>query len=277
MVDKLTLGKKLMAHLKRRYHVPLPKQDRPVLETLIFAIFLENNSVEQAQENYDQLLAAFHDLNEIRVSSISELMQAFDGPSDAHWRAHRIRGVLQYVFEKHFEFAFEALRRKTLELAAKQLGKIRDLSPFVRNYTLNASLGTHVVPMDRLMTNAAVWLGLVNPGETPEQAAETLKSSVRKADVAAFCHELRCLAVDPLLVKSFEASNTAGAKAADPQTMIERLDALYKEAESAARRQKKSAPVRKSAGRPTDGRDRAASSKTARGESRGTASVRKKK
>ena len=63
----------------------------------------------------------------MRVSSITELAVVFDGLVSADWRAHRVRNVLQYVFEKHFEFAFEKLRRKTLELATKQLHKIRDL------------------------------------------------------------------------------------------------------------------------------------------------------
>ncbi len=128
------------------------------------------------------------------------------------------------------------LRRKTLELATKQLFKIRDLSPFDRNYTLQSALGTHVVPADRLMTNAAIWIGLAAPGETPEQAAETLKSAVRKADVPVFAHYLRCLSVDPRLVKAFEPGKQAAAHAADPQTMIERLETLFKEADSAAKK-----------------------------------------
>ena len=161
------------------------------METLLFAICLEDGSVEQAEEAYRGLLSAFHDLNELHVSSITELSQVFGVLPSADWRAHRVRQVLQYVFEKHFEFAFEGLRRKTLELATKQLFKIRDLSPFDRNYTLQSALGTHVIPVDQLMTNAAIWLGLAAPGETPEHAAETLKSAVRKADVPVFSHYLR--------------------------------------------------------------------------------------
>jgi endonuclease-3 len=153
---------------------------------------------------------------------------------DADWRAHRVRNSLQYVFEKHFEFAFEGLRRKTLELATKQLFKIRDLSPFVRNFALQNALETHVVPVDRLMTNASIWLGLVHAGESPEQAAESLKSTVRKVDVSVFSHYLRCLAVDPRLVRHFEPGKPAAAH--DPQTMIERLHALFKEGDAAARK-----------------------------------------
>jgi hypothetical protein len=263
-VDKLTLGKKLVSALKKRYHQPVPKFDRPVLETLLYAVCLEDASSAQADVAYERLWSAFHDLNELRVSSISELVtHVFAGMPDPDWRAHRVRNILQYVFEKHFEFAFEGLRRKTLELATKQLFKIRDLSPFVRNFALQNALETHVVPVDRLMTNAAVWLGLVAAGESPEQAAETLKSTVRKVDVTVFSHYLRCLAVDPRLTRYFEPGKSGAGSAHDPQTMIERLAALFKEGDAAARKSaKKSArpPVRGG-----DGHERSGGVKAARG------------
>jgi hypothetical protein len=277
MVDKLTLGKKLVTLLKKRYPIPPPHQERPVLETLLYAICLEDGSVEQAEAAFARLLSAFHDLNELRVSSITELALVFDGLPSADWRAHRVRNVLQYVFEKSFEFAFESLRRKTLELATKQLSKIRDLSPFDRNYTLQSALGTHVIPVDHLMTNAAIWLGLVAPGETPEHAAESLKSTVRKADVPVFAHYLRCLAVDPRLVKAFEPTKQSAAEAADPQTMVERLEALFKDAN--ARKAAKKPAAGRAAVRATDGRERpTAAAKSSRPrDGRGAASARKRK
>jgi endonuclease-3 len=276
MVDKLTLGKKLVTLLKKRYPAPSTHEERPVLETLLFAICLEDASVDQADEAYTRLLGAFHDLNELRVSSITELAVVFDGLVSADWRAHRVRNELQYVFEKHFEFAFESLRRKTLELATKQLHKIRDLSSFDRNYTLQTALGTHVVPADQSMTNASIWLGLAAPGETPEQAAETLKSAVRKADVPVFAHYLRCLAVDPRLVKAFEPGK-GSPPAADPQTMVERLEVLFKECDSAARKTGKKPTPGRGAVRAAEGRDRAGGAKARPRDSRGTSSVRKKR
>jgi hypothetical protein len=275
MVDKLTLGKKLVALLKKRYPSPPSHQERPVLETLLYAISLEDASLEQADAAYQKLLNAFHDLNELRVSSITELSTVFDGMLSADWRAHRVRNVLHYVFEKNFEFAFESLRRKTVELATKQLFKIRDLSPFDRNYTLQSALGTHVVPVDRLMTNAAIWMGLVAHGETPEHAAETLKSAVRKADVPVFAHYLRCLSVDARLVKAFEPGKHASAAVADPQTMIERLEALFKEADSAAKKAGKRLPPGRGSVRAVDGRERSKSARDSRGAASASAKKRK--
>jgi len=262
-VDKLTLGKKLVSALKKRYHEPVPKHERPVLETLLYAVCLEDASSAQADAAYERLWSAFHDLNELRVSSITELVHhVFEGMPDPDWRAHRVRNILQYVFEKHFEFAFEGLRRKTLELATKQLFKIRDLSPFVRNYALQTALETHIVPVDRLMTNASIWLGLVPANETPEQAAESLKSTARKVDVPVFSHYLRCLAVDPRLTRYFEPTKSASAASHDPQTMVERLAELYKEADAAARKAGKK--TARTGLRGGDGHERGAGLKPAR-------------
>jgi hypothetical protein len=261
-VDKLTLGKKLVSVLKKRYHQPVPKHERPVLETLLYAVCLEDASGAQADVAYERLWSAFHDLNELRVSSISELVtHVFSDMPDPDWRAHRVRNILQYVFEKHFEFAFEGLRRKTLELATKQLFKIRDLSPFVRNFALQNALETHVVPVDRLMTNASIWLGFVAAGESPEQAAESLKSTVRKVDVPVFSHYLRCLAVDPRLTRYFAPGKPAAAAAHDPQTMIERLQVLFREGDAAARKVGKAARGNVRGG---DGHDRSAGAKPSR-------------
>src|SRR4051812_38014867 len=96
--NKQAVAKKLMAALKKRYKTPLPKTDRPILEMMLYAVCLENATDEIAEEAFKKLGTHFHDLNEARVSSISELAVIFDG-EDAHRKALKIRSTLQYVFE----------------------------------------------------------------------------------------------------------------------------------------------------------------------------------
>lgn len=130
--DKHEVCRKVTLLLKRAYGGTPPKQELPVLETLLYAVCLENATPEQAGQVYARMLNAFHDLNEVRVSSISELVPVFSDQSDPEWRAARAKAALQYVFETNYAFDFESLRRKTAELAAKQLSKIPALSSFVR-------------------------------------------------------------------------------------------------------------------------------------------------
>lgn len=227
--DRAAILKKLLPAIKKQYKVVIPKQERPVLETMLFAICLEDASVEEAEQAIERMGREFPDLNEIRVSSISEIERAFVGLPRAEWRAFHVRCVLQYVFEKSFAFEFESLRKKTLELAQKQLAKIKQLSSFVRNYTLQTVIGAHQLPIDDSMARALVWLGLVPPNQDSEQMGETLKAVVRKAEVSQFCFSLRALATDKLVAEYFDPKKyPPPAEGHDGAAVNERLAELYK-------------------------------------------------
>lgn len=201
--DLQALCKKLVNLLKKHFKSAGHKKDRTVLETMLHAVCLENATADQADEADERLHSSFHDLNEIRVSTYSELSPVFAGLSDPDARAARVRAILQYVFEINFDFDFESLKRKTLELAEKQIQKIRFLTPFIHAYTLHSALGTHMVPVDDRMRDAAIWLGLALPGASTSDVADSLKPAILKADTATFCHYLRAFACDERFASTF--------------------------------------------------------------------------
>jgi endonuclease-3 len=259
--DRAAILKKLLPAIKKQYKVALPKHDRPVLETMLFAICLEDVSVEEAEGAFAKLGQEFPDLNEIRVSSISEIERAFAGLPRSEWRAFHVRSVLQYVFEKSFAFEFEGLRKKTLELAQKQLAKIKNLSSFVRGYTLHTVIGAHQIPVDESSARALVWLGLVPPNQDPEQMGETMKAVVRKAEVPQFCFSLRCLATDKVVQDFFDPQKfPPPAEGHDGAAVTERLSELYKAATS---KSKAKAPAAAKAAEPKAGAKKVAAKSTA--------------
>ena len=226
--EKQAICKKLITLLKKRYSATLPKYDRPVLETILHAICLENTTNSQADEVFDSLLGGFHDLNEIRVSTISELESLFHSVGDAEWRAYRIRSVLQYVFDKEYCFDLDSLKKKTLEQAQKQLTRTKALTPFVINHTLQVVLGSHVLPVDEKVLNASKWLGLLPAEESIETASDNLKSSVRKADVPLFSHLLRCLSTDEELAADFNLlKNPLPEDGVDLTQAASRMEAMF--------------------------------------------------
>ena len=199
--DRQELAKKLTPVLRKEYGPPPPEADRPVLETLIFSVLLEDLPLETAERAYENLTGTFFDLNEIRVSTISEIAATLKGLPRPELRSHRIRTVLQTVFEDGYTFTLEPIRKKTLDQGQKALENIRDLSTFSRQYTLQHALSGHAVPVDGTTGRAAVWLGLAEgdaaSGEVDENAiADALKSAIRKADAAEFNHLLRSFATD---------------------------------------------------------------------------------
>lgn len=231
--DRAAILKKLLPAIKKQYKVVVPKHDRPVLETMLYAICLEDVSVDEAELAFERLGKEFPDLNEIRVSSISEIERAFLGLPRAEWRAFHVRSVLQYVFEKSFAFEFESLRKKTLELAQKQLAKIKHLSNFVRNYTLQSVIGAHQIPIDESMARTLIWLGLVPPNQDGEQMGETMKAVVRKSEVPLFCFSVRCLATDKVVHEFFDPKKyPPPPEGHDGAPVTERLAELYKAATS---------------------------------------------
>jgi len=238
--DRQAVCKRLLTNLKKRYTGKLPKFDKPVLETMLFSASLENSTWEQAEAAQERLHANFHDLNEIRVSSVKEAESVFSDLSHPDWRALRVRSVLQFVFEDTYSFEYDALKRKTLDSANKQLSKVSHMTSFMRLFTLQHALGSHLLPVDDRMSNALIWLGLAAPKTSTEDVSNILKSSVRKVDSPLFCHLVRCLVTDPKYSKFFETINKhAPAEGWDLESGVERLDRLFKRGPSAFQKPKK--------------------------------------
>src|SRR5690606_24936161 len=129
--DRQAIFKKLATALKKKYGGSIPKHKYNVLDTLLFACCLENVTHDDAEAAFERLLEAFDDLNVVRVSSVKEIEQALGEVDEVAWKALRIRECLQYVFEKHYAFDFEPLKRKTMDAAEKELAKIPHMSAFV--------------------------------------------------------------------------------------------------------------------------------------------------
>ena len=225
--DRATLLKKLFPIIKKHYKVQIPKGAKPVLETMLYAICLEDSTVEEADLSFKRLFTEFPDLNEVRVSTVGEIERAFEGQTASEWRAFRVISVLKFVFDKSYSFEFESLRKKTLDLATKQLAKIKDLPPFVRDYTLHEVTGAHLIPIDPALARLLVWLGLAMPNQTPEQMGEMMKAAVRKAEVESFVFTLRCLAADQKLHVTFDPTKYAPPEGGyDTDTAVDRLNHL---------------------------------------------------
>jgi endonuclease-3 len=225
-IDKQELCRKLTVLLKKAYHSSPPKHDAPVLETLLFAACLEETDAESAQAMLKRLHGLYPDLNEARVSSIGELQLVFPPDEQAPWRAMRIKNLLQYTFDQNYAFELEALRRKTADLAGKQLAKITGISWFIRGWSLQHSLGSHVLPLDTHMHGVLAWLGFADPHADPEQTSESLRPYIRKADAPLFCHLLKCLSLDPKRAKLFPPAGKEADCSATPDEGLHRLEVM---------------------------------------------------
>jgi hypothetical protein len=201
--DKSLVCRKFVTSLQKLYGKAVPKIEMSVVETMLFAACLEDNPWSAAEAGHKKLLTTYFDLNEVRVSSVTELQHTLEPLRESDWKGLRIRSILRFVFETTYSYDFEKLRRQTLEQALKTLKKVNDITPFIRDFILHEILGSHVICLDNSMLIAARWLGLVPAKSDINDASEFLKGGVKKSEVSEFCHLLRCLATDPKFIPRF--------------------------------------------------------------------------
>ena len=244
--EKAQACKKLTTILQKEYGKSLPKFKEPVLETMLFAVCLEDNTWEDAVAGYERLLKSYFDLNEIRVSSVSDIEKTLSPLKRADWKGLRIRSILRFVFESTYTFEFEKLAKLTLESAQKRLKKIEFLSHFVTSFTLQQVLGSHVITLDGSMHNAAIHLGIVPADSKIADAAEFLKGGVKKAEAFGFACLLRNFATDPTFAERIEDTYEEEGEF-DVLKVTDRLAVL-----KAPRKKKKPAKKKKAAARKTE-------------------------
>ncbi len=226
--DRQSIVQNLMTVMKKRYKSAVPKHSHTLLETLIYAAILEDAPEDEASAAYDRLMKSFHDLNEIRVSTITEIEEVLSPLPNAGWPALRIREILQNTFEKYYRFDLEELKRKPVEQVEKHLSKFKHSTPFMKLFLIQHSLGTHAIPLDDKSRDLLAFLGVIEPQATIDEAAEDLKPIVRKADTALFCHLVRCMVCDPQFKGKLRlTTNQALGEGPDASTAEQRLAEVF--------------------------------------------------
>jgi endonuclease III len=147
----------------------------PVLEQFLYALCREGTTREQGERAYLNLRERFFDWNEVRVSSLRELAEAFDGLPDAETRAQRLVEFLQEVFETTFSFDLESLHKKGLKQAAKQLSRYQAANDYAVAWVIQQSLGGHAVPLDGPTLRVLRRLGLI---DSEHEGLEAVRASI---------------------------------------------------------------------------------------------------
>jgi endonuclease III len=168
---------------------------RPVLQQFIYGLCREDATSEQADQAYRTLCERFFDWNEIRVSSLRELEEVFEGMSNPEGRAQRLVAFLQEVFETTFSFDLDGLQKKGLKQAAKQLGRYQAANEYVSAWVVQRSLGGHAIPLDAPTLRCARRLGLIESDDADREAARaSLEHLVPKAKGPQFTDLISTLA-----------------------------------------------------------------------------------
>jgi endonuclease III len=170
------------------------EEARPVLQQFIYGLCRENATRQQADEAYRFLCENFFDWNEIRVSSLRELEEAFAGMSDSEARAQRLIDFLQEVFEVHFAFDLDKLQKEGVKQAAKKLSRYQAANDYIVCWVTQRSLGGHAIPVDAPTLRCAARLGLIESEQDEAESRASLEHLVHKSKGALFTDGVNTIA-----------------------------------------------------------------------------------
>jgi len=156
---------KLHKALKAAFKPVAFNTNRPLLEQVLVACCLENAPYEAAEKAYTRVIESAFDLNEIRVTTVSELAEVLtDLPEPAH-AALSLRRVLQGVFESTYAYSLDHAKKHSLSHGLKTLEGIYGIPPFVVAHVASTALGGHMIPLDKGAVAALYVCGLTTQAE----------------------------------------------------------------------------------------------------------------
>jgi endonuclease III len=192
--NRAALVNKALKVVKKHFKPALPaEKERTLLEHLVFACCVENSTYEAAERVFHSLKSDYFDWNEVRVSTVRELAEVCKSLNDPNEAATRIKRVLQSVFETHYSFDLEPLKKQNIGAAVKQLEKYNGSSPFVVAFVTQQALGGHSIPTNQGLLESLRIVGVISDAEAGKGVVPGLERTVPKSkgfEVGTQLHQL---------------------------------------------------------------------------------------
>jgi endonuclease-3 len=174
----------------------------------------------------------YFDWNEIRVTTVTELAEALAGVPEPAAAAQRVKRALQSVFEMHYAFDLEPLKKQNLGKSEKDMEKIQGSTPFVRSYVAQNALEGHSIPIGKAEIDLLHALGVISDVEADKGQSPGLERAIPKNKGIEFGSLLHQAAAD--LVASPGSSKLKSMLAEIDPDYKERLAARQAKQEAAA-------------------------------------------
>lgn len=182
--------------LKKHYEPVAPPADRPLLEHLLYACCLENAAYGPADDAFAKLQASYFDWNEVRVTTVAELSESLSELPDPASAATRLKRCLQGIFETHYSFDLEFLRKQNIGKSVKQIERYQGITSFVVAYATQNALGGHAIAIDKGTLDAAYVLGIASEAEAQKDKVPGVERAIPKSKGVEFASLLHQLGAD---------------------------------------------------------------------------------
>jgi endonuclease-3 len=191
--NRAALIGKVLKVVKKHYKPTAAPKDRTLLQHLLYASCLENSLPDAAERVFQTLSTDYFDWNEVRVSTIRELAEVLKPLNDPADAATRLKRLLQSVFETHYSFDLEPMKKQNIGQAVKTLEKYNGSTPFVVAYVTQQALGGHSIPINEGLLESFRIVGVVSDAEAAKKVVPGLERAVPKskgAEVGSMIHQL---------------------------------------------------------------------------------------
>ena len=191
--NRAALITKVLKVVKKHFKPAAPPKDRSLLQHLLYACCLENSSYDAAEKTFQALSSDYFDWNEVRVSTIKELAEVCKPLNDPTDAATRLKRILQSVFETHYSFDLESLKKQNIGVAVKTLEKYNGSTPFIVAFVTQQALGGHSIPVNQGLLESLRIVGVVTDAEAAKAVVPGLERTVPKSkgtEVGSLLHQL---------------------------------------------------------------------------------------
>lgn len=165
--------------LKKHYE-PVTTADRSLLENLLYACCLEDAPYAAADDCFARLQESYFDWNEVRVTTVRELGEMFGKIPNSTANALNLKNTLQSIFEAHFTFDIDHLRKQNLGKTVAMLESYKGTTPFTISYATQKSLGGHSIPLGKGGMDIMYIVGAISEKEAATGSVPGLERAIPK-------------------------------------------------------------------------------------------------
>ena len=163
---------------------------------LLYACCLESSNHEPSDDAFARLQETYFDWNEVRVTTVAELADVMAGLNDAENAARTLKKTLQGVFEAHYSYDIDFLKKGNLGKAVKDIESLNGVSRFAVSYVAQNALSGHSIPANKGVFGLFIVLGAITEAEAAKKRIPGLERAIPKSKGVEFGSLLHQLAVD---------------------------------------------------------------------------------
>ena len=197
--NRANLLAKIQKVCKKNFQPVKPSESRNVFETIIFGCCLEDATFEQAEEAFARLQELYFDWNEVRVTTAPELAEAMVGYHDPTVAATRVKKCLHSIFETHYTFDIDFLKKENLGKAVEKVRGYKGITDFVVSYVSQSALGGHSIPLGAAEKELLLAADVITAKEKQKSTVPGLERAIPKSKGIEFFSTVHQLAVPFLM------------------------------------------------------------------------------